>query len=196
MNDTGLDDLLTRSISPLTPSVTHEAALLAQDASLAPRPRRNRPRKRWVIPAVVVGVLAFTGAGTLAAGQLALWPFVAMPEGNVRTTVRVPVNWTTDDGHHEQCGAWLELRNAGPGDREALDAAIRARDWDGFGQRLYDSGTSSVGDPDGEQRVGDMLDPVLIELVRGALPGVLIMGERGERVGLDAFGLSCVPERP
>ena len=106
------------------------------------------------------------------------------------------MNWTTDDGHTENCRAWIELQNAERGDRAALDEAIKARDWTGFGQRLYDEGTWEPNDPDGERRVADQLSSFLQDFARDVLPGVSWLVEPGDTFGVAASGMTCVPEQP
>lgn len=196
MNDTELDDLLERSISPLPPTVTRDAALLAE-ATMPARVRRGRmPRARWFIPVVVFGTLALTAGGSITAIQLSQWPWVTMPAGNIRNAVPIPVDWITDSGHSESCRAWIELRNPGEGDRATLDAAIQKHDWNGFGQKLYDSGTTAADDPDGEVRVGPELHSALGAFTEEALPGVLPFGELGDTVAIDATGSTCRPDNP
>lgn len=196
MNDIELDDLLARSISPLPSTVLRDAGLLAEETMPA-RVRRGRmPRSRWFVPAVVAASLVVTAGASITAIQLSQWPWVTMPEGNIRTTVPIPVDWVTDGGHSESCRAWIELRNPGEGDRAAVDAAIREHDWDGFGQKLYNAGTNVGGDPDGERRVGEGLDPALISFTEHVMPGVLVFGEKGDTVAVDALGMSCRPDNP
>ena len=197
MNDTELDDLLARSAAALPPAVARDAVALAQ-ATAPARIRRGRtPRPRWFVPVVVAGSLALTAGASTTAVQLSQWPWVTMPEGNVRNTVPIPVDWVTDHGHVESCRAWIELRNQDDGDREALDAAIEEHDWNGFGQHLYDTGTTTYPDDlDGERRVGDELDPALFAFTRDALPGVLVFSEPGDTVAIDALGMTCRPDNP
>ena len=195
MNDAELDELLSASIAPLPVLASHEAASLAM-ASMPLRLRRGRmPRPRWLVPVIVAGSLALTGAASITAYQLSVWPWVAIPTGHVRT-IPIPVDFTTDDGHVESCRAYVELRNAGDGDLTALNDSIGDHDWTGFGQQLYDTGAPVMEDPDGESRVGDELLPALIAFTKAAIPGVLGLGEDGEGVAIDALGMSCRPDNP
>jgi hypothetical protein len=196
MNDLELDDLLARSISPLPSTVSREAVLLARETMPA-RVRRGRvPRARWFFPAIVAGALALTAGASLSAVQLSQWPWVTMPANNVRNTVPIPVDWITDSGYSESCRAWIELRNTGDDDRATLDAAIQDYDWDGFGQKIYNAGTNVADDPDGEIRASEQLYPALFAFTKKVLPGVLIFGESGETVAVDALGMSCRADNP
>lgn len=137
MNDTELDELLSASVAPLPVAASHEASSLAV-ASMPSRLQQGRmPRPRWLVPVIVAGSLALSGAASVTAAQLSVWPWVTMPENNVRS-MPIPVDFTTDDGHIESCRGWIELRNWDSADLNALNDAIEAHDWTGFGQQLYD----------------------------------------------------------
>ncbi|WP_168627835.1 MULTISPECIES: hypothetical protein [unclassified Cryobacterium] len=193
MNDDRLDELLSAAIKPMTPAALRETAMLV-DASMPAQLREGRPvRSRWFVPMLVGGSLALTAGAGVAVVEMSHWAGVSMPLENARNTTPIPVNWTTDDGHSETCRAWIELRNPGPGDRAALDEAIEARDWAGFGQHLYDAGKPEPFDPDGERRVADQLSPFLQKFAREVVPGVLWFSEPGDTVGVDAHGMTCVP---
>jgi hypothetical protein len=143
MNDLDLDELLAESIAPLPAPMTREARTMAA-ATKPARIRRGRmPRPRWLIPMIFACSVALTGAASLTAVQLSVWPWVSLPEGFDRT-VRIPVEYTTDEGHVEVCGAYIELRNASASDLAALNAAIDARDWEGFGQAVRPRGIYCV----------------------------------------------------
>ncbi|MDR2998615.1 MAG: hypothetical protein LBU78_10905, partial [Microbacterium sp.] len=125
MNETELDDLLARAAQPLPNAADNLAAAVADDVVRGARPSR---RRRWLIPAVIAGALALTAGASLTAVQLAQWQGVSMPDGNVRSTVPIPLDWVTADGHTEHCGAWIELSDPEQGDRAALDDAIQTHD--------------------------------------------------------------------
>lgn len=193
MNDTGLDDLFSASIAPLPASVTREAISLAVETK-PPRLRRGRmPRRRWMIPVIVVGSL--TAGMSLSTYQLSVWPWVTMPEGNTQT-IPIPVDFTTESGHFESCRAYVELRNWSDSNLAALNDAVRTTDWTGFGQQLYDESATVDDDPDGEKRVGQALTPALFEFTKAAIPGVVVFNEPGKGVGIDAVGMSCRLDNP
>lgn len=190
MKDTELDDLLAASIAPLPASVTQAATVLASETRPARLRRGRMPRPRWFVPVIVLGAVALTGAASITTAELSVWPWVSLPDGYERT-IRIPVEYTTDEGHSENCGAYIELRNAEDGDLAALDASLEARDWTGFGQQLYAQGTAVPGDTDSEERVGNELYPALVEMTKAVLPHVLELGEDGDTVAIGAMGLSC-----
>jgi hypothetical protein len=195
MDDLELDQLLSASIAPLSASVMRETRTLTASTKPARLRRGRMPRPRWAIPVIVAGALALTGAASIATAQLSVWPWVTLPDGFERT-IRIPIEYTTDEGHTEECGAYIELRNAGDRDLAALNAAIHTRDWTGFGQELYERGTVVPDDPDSEMRVSNELYPVLVEMTRAAVPGVLTLGESGDTVAIGAMGLSCRVDTP
>ncbi|QNA92629.1 MULTISPECIES: hypothetical protein [unclassified Microbacterium] len=195
MNERELDELLADSIAPLAPSVGSGATALASVTKPDRLRRGHMPRPRWLMPVIVAGTVALTGAASITTAQLAVWPWVSLPDGFERS-IRIPIEYTTDEGHVEVCGGYVELRNTGAGDLAALDAAIRARDWVGFGQDLYDRGSVVADDPDSELRVGNELYPELVEMTREAIPGVLTLGESGDTVAIGAMGLSCRVDTP
>ncbi|UJP10130.1 hypothetical protein L2X99_17575 [Microbacterium sp. KUDC0406] len=193
MNDTELDELLARAARPLPIAADNLAASVADDVA---RGARSRRRRRWLIPALIAGAFALTAGASLTAIQLAQWQGVSMPEGNVRSTVPIPLEWVTEDGHAERCGAWIELSDPGPGDRTALDDAIRAHDWSGFGQRLYDTGDPVADDPGGEGRTASRLEPELRAFAEQTIPGVRWMEDDAGRTAVTAYGFRCAPDVP
>lgn len=195
MNDTELDDLLAASITPVTASMARESTTLAMETRPARLRRGRMPRPRWFVPVIVAGSVALTGAASITTAQLSVWPWVTLPDGYERTS-RIPVEFVTDSGHVEACGAYVELRNAEDGDLAALDAEIAARDWTGYGQKLYDRGSDVEDDPDGEARVGNELFPDLVAMTKAAVPGVLELEQDGDTVAIGAMGLSCRVDTP
>lgn len=193
MNDNELDDLLERAARPLPIVADNLALVVADSIARGTRPRR---RRRWLIPAIVVGGIALTAGASLTAVQLAEWQGVSMAAGDVRSTVPIPLEWVTDDGHAERCGAWIELQNPRAGDRAVLDAAITEHDWRGFGQDLYDRGTPQPDDPDGEARVGAGLEEQLRGFVSQELPEAEWLSASDDGVAVAAYGFRCTPDVP
>lgn len=193
MNDTELDDLLARAAQPLPIAADNLATAVADEVTRGARPKR---RRRWLIPVVIAGALALTASASLTAVQLAQWQGVSMPAGNVRSTVPIPLDWVTDDGHAERCGAWIELEHPRTGDRAALDAAIAGRDWSGFGQDLYDRGAPQTDDPDGGGRVGAGLEDQLRAFVAQVLPEAAWLPMSGDGVAVAGYGFRCTEDVP
>jgi len=191
MNDTELDELLTSAIAPLPETLTHEARRMA-DAAMPARFRKGKlPRPRWLVPVLVGGALVLTAGTGTAAVTMAHWGLVSMPLDNVRNNVPIPVTWTTETGHVENCQVWIELRNPQVGDRGRLDAAVGSHDWTGFGQTLYDTAPTADDDPDGEIRVGTALTPVIQNFADSVFPGIpWFQGPSGTRA-VDAWGFRC-----
>lgn len=160
------------------------------------RERNQRARRAGrAIPALIGGCLLLTaGAGT-AAIAMSDWAGVSMPVGHIRNMEPIPLSWTTDSGHAEECRVWIELRNPDDSDTVVLDQAIKSRNWAGLGQHLYD--TNIVDDQgDGEQRVADGLEPQVRKFVGEVFPGVawLAGGTPGDKA-VDAWGMTCAPDQ-
>ncbi len=196
MTTTDLDDKLTS----LATSVPESARAEAQRMAAATMPRRllkgHAPRARWVLPAIVGGAVALTaGAGT-ATIAMSHWGAVEMPLGNIRNTEPIPVTWTTESGHVEECRVWVEIRNPEPDDQAVLNRAVSEHDWSGLGQELYDDAPAQEDDPDGEARVGDSLAPGVRAFADATFPGIYWFGQSVDTAAraVDAWGMTCVPE--
>lgn len=192
MNDTELDRLMQSAAAPLPEAATAEAARMAREAMPSRLRRGKAPLPRWLRPAAFAGVaLVLTaGAGTTAY-TMSNFGGVSMPLGNIRNTVPIPVTWTTTSGVTESCNAWIELQNPAPGDPAALDAAVKAHDWAGLGQRLYDQTPPVADDADGQRRVGDGLDPVLQSFAQSTFPGISWFPQSASARGVAASGFRC-----
>lgn len=196
MTTTDLDDKLTSLAAPIPESARAEAHRMAT----ATMPRRLRkghaPRARWMLPIILGSAVALTaGAGT-ATIAMSHWGGVEMPLDNIRNTEPIPVTWTTDSGHVEECRVWVEIRNPQPGDQAALNQAVAEHDWSELGQHLYDDAPAQPDDPDGETRVGDALTPEIRTLADKTFPGIYWFGQGADTAtrAVDAWGMTCVPE--
>lgn len=196
MDTTDLDNMLGSMAEPLPQAAEDEARRVA-GATMPSRLRNGRaPRARWLVPVIVSGAVALTAGVGTAAITMSHWGGVSMPLENVRNNDPIPVHWTTETGHQEECRVWIELRNPSLGDLAVLDAAIVSHDWSGLGQRTYDAVESRPGDPDGESRVSDGIAPVIQTFVGETFPRVDWMGDgtaSSERA-VAAWGMTCVPE--
>lgn len=196
VSDTKLDDLLNSMTAPMPAAAENEARLIGE----ATTPRRlqhgRAPRHPWVLPGLIAGAVALTaGAGT-ATVVMMHWGGVSMPLENIRNNEPIPVSWTTDSGHHEDCRVWIELRNPHQNDPATLDAAIAANDWTALGQRLYDATDPVEDDQDGEARVSEALTPVMQSFADDAFPGIQWFGdpEANDTRAVDAWGMTCQPQ--
>ncbi|MGD9962168.1 MAG: hypothetical protein AB7I40_23210 [Nocardioides sp.] len=142
MNDEDLDVLLGGARQGVSESTAALGRLVAVEAAQTHGPgARSRPRwlRVGVLAPAGIGILALTGAGTLAAYQLSVPPFVSTEPGVERVTDPIPVNYTTDAGTVLECGVWLEFRNVSDAQRANLNAMATDPRWEGFGQRVYDA---------------------------------------------------------
>ena len=142
MNDEDLDVLLDGARQRASEPATALSRLVAVEAAQTHGPRARSWHRRLrvgVLAPAGIGVLALTGAGTLAAYQLSVPPFVSTEPGVERVTDPIPVDYTTDAGTVLDCGLWLEFRNVSDAQRANLDAMATDPMWQGFGQRVYDA---------------------------------------------------------
>lgn len=142
MTDDDLDVLLDGAHQGVSEPAAALGRLVAVEVAQTHCPR-PRSRPRWmrvgILAPVGIGILALTGAGTVAAWQLSVPPFVSTEAGVERVTDPIPVNYTTDAGTVLQCGVWLEFRNISDAQRANLNAMATDPMWEGYGQRVYDA---------------------------------------------------------
>ncbi|MFK4789053.1 hypothetical protein [Microbacterium sp. ZW T5_56] len=151
----------------------------------------------------MIGAVVLTGAASATALGLNSWPFVQLPDGASRTSVPIPLVFTTIDGVHEECGGYVELTQVTPEQVRALNEAIAARDWSGFGQSLYDN---AAGHPDlsnsndGEERMGEEFTRWVPGFVTAIIPRAailpgsdLVLAPPADVPLVQAWGFSCVP---
>ncbi len=194
MNPTELDERLSAMARSVSSEASSQAIRLV-DATM-PRHKRTALRRRWVLPVLAGGAIALTAGAATATAVMSHWAGVSMPLENVRNNEPIPVTWTTETGHTERCRAYIELRNADPGDQAKLDSAITSRDWSGLGQRLFDNARAATDDPDGEIRVSDGLGMELRSFANETFPGVgwLSDAPRPSARAVDAWGMRCSAE--
>ena len=142
MQDDDLDLLLDharRDASTLTAERSRQVAYeIASRQRAKATTWRRRLRAGVVVPAGV-GVMAVMGAGTYAAYQLSIPPFVATEPGVERVTEPIAVDYRTDAGTILDCDLYLEFRDVTPAQRLSLNELSRDPMWRDFGQRTYDS---------------------------------------------------------
>jgi hypothetical protein len=139
VHDDALDHIFDTTNRPLTASavvLAREVASEVAQNSLQRRPR-SRFRRIGILAPVGLGLVALTGAGTYAAYQLSVPPFVETGPGVERVDKPVPIEFVTDSGLRVSCGWWAEFSNVTPFQRDQLNAMAN-RDWRGYGQGRYD----------------------------------------------------------
>lgn len=196
MNSTDLDARLTSMAAPLSDDLERAASDVAVRA-VAERARRRSMRGVRVVLPIVLGsaLLLSAGAGT-ATIAFSHWAGVSMPFENVRNEEPIPLTWTTDAGDVKTCRFWVEFSDPRPDDGERLDAAIRATEWGGIGQRLYDD--ALITDPvdvDGSSAVSHAFRPVLEAFMARHFPDVPWFYETEGDDGrmIIASGMTCMP---
>lgn len=177
MHDEELTTLLERATKHVSPAASTIAGRLAAEVALQRLGRRWTSRgwaQKGILIPVGIGVLAFSGAGTYAAYQLSIPPYVATEPGVERVSDPIPVNYRTDAGRRIDCLAYLEFRDVTAAQRERLNALSANGDWSGYGQRIYN------GLPEANRQVqegpepmlADRVDAELYALALKAVPGI------------------------
>ncbi|MFP1603871.1 hypothetical protein ACLD0U_14410 [Microbacterium sp. 2216-1] len=199
MTRTNLDEALDGMATSLSGSVVSEAERIADETMPKRLSAGRKVRGRWLLPACVAGGVLLTAGASTGVIAMSHWAGVSMPLGNVRNTAPIPVTWVTEDGHAENCRAWIEVRNPHRGDDATLDDAIVSHNWTGLGQHLYDTEPPREGDSDGESRVALGLEPILRAFVQQTFDDIHWLSE-GHRAGplpdsdartVDAMGMIC-----
>ncbi|MGZ6772170.1 MAG: hypothetical protein ACXVGA_06530 [Mycobacteriaceae bacterium] len=138
MHDDELEHIFDTTNRPLTTSAVVLAREVASEVAQIGVPRRARHRS-WrigILAPVGLGLVALTGAGTYAAYQLSVPPFVATDPGVERVAKPVPIEFVTDSGMRVSCGWWAEFKNVTPLQRDQLNAMGTNREWRGYGQGM------------------------------------------------------------
>ena len=184
MHDEELTALLERAKEHVSPAASTIGGRLAAEVAERELGRRWSPR-RWARKGILIpvgmGVLAFSGAGTYAAYQLTIPPYVATEPGVERVSNPVPVNYRTDAGRRIDCLAYLEFRDVTPLQRRQLDALSTDGDWSGYGQRIYDGlpGAHRQAQDGPEPMLADRVDDDLYARALQAAPGVAFRTDDG-----------------
>ena len=149
-------------------------------AERADRPRRRRKALLIALP------IALLGAGALTAGGVAVASF------DWSTKIDIPIHYTTDTGRSFECTVIVKSGAALDLDALSIGNALRARDWSGIGQKIYDRALSHPHVlQEGES--SDNLDEIswydaLFELVPGPQPLGWGFGASSLSVGSDCTG--------
>ena len=205
MHDTEFDELLHRSIEPLAPAVVEEVYRVADAA--APQWKPGKPWHKMF--RFKVGLLTLGGAIVLTGGagyayySMTHWSGVELKQGFVRNNEPIRVSFIDENGVTQNCRSYLTLGHAEPGDGAVLDEAIVAHDWEGLGQRLYDSAESvsteesALGITDA-YRITDLVFAELEDFVKDVFPGINWISEaaihgQGHLTGryVDEVGIDC-----
>lgn len=177
MHDEELTALLERAKKHVSPAASTIGGRLAAEVAERQLGRRWSPRgwaRKGILIPVGIGVLAFVGAGTYAAYQLTIPPYVATGPGVERVSDPIAVNYRTDAGRRIDCLAYLEFRDVTPIQRRQLNAMSTNGNWSGYGQRIYDrlpAANRQVQDGP-EQLLGDRVFVDLYAHALKAAPGV------------------------
>lgn len=147
MNDDDLDKLLRRSAPPAVSRVPRIAAELqsvtAAAEKLGVRTRRRQLAWGLVVPAIMAPVAAFGLTGGV--------------ESRMVPDLALPIEFTTESGDQIECSieyfngelAWVEVNS------NAVDF-LKAQNWDGIGQQIYDRASQKVSTNDPDILAGTM----------------------------------------
>ncbi len=208
MNDDELDRRLAgvreRTTLRTAADALHElgglAAAVAHAESAGPAERRTPApppaRGMWAL-GLTAAAVTLTAGTTVTAFFLGVPPFQSVPSGTVRTAQSIPLDYETSNSVEIRCRMFLEFERAGSADVEAVDVAIRSRDWSGFGQSLYDAQADL---PDAPTDSLNPQDPVVnaatdavYVFAATVLPGLGRFGEDRDGPTLSGIATTCVP---
>lgn len=184
MHDDDLDVLLEQARTDVAGRSVALSRLVALEAAQQHRTRSTSWRRwlrRGVLVPVGVGALALTGAGTYAAHQLSVPPYVATEPGVERVGDAIQVDYTTDAGTVLDCNLYLEFRDVSPDQRAHLEAMSEDPRWRGLGQRVYDAlPRKNRAVQDGPEPLwADRVDKQVYEQALREVPGLVFRGPAG-----------------
>ncbi len=141
MHDDELEHIFESTNRPLTTSAVALAREVASEAAqnAVQRRPRHRFRRIGILAPVGLGLVALMGAGTYAAYQLSVPPFVETGPGVERVDKPVPIDFVTDSGLRVNCDWWAEFSNVTALQRDQLNAMSTNHDWRGYGQAIYEA---------------------------------------------------------
>jgi hypothetical protein len=190
-DDPRLDALLAHAAMTPQPSLAADAELarLAHDVGRATAPRSRAPRNIRAIAIAVLIIGAATGGAAVIDRWLEQPPYQGLPEGWSRTTAWMPLDFTTVDGHESRCRTYVDFVQISDDDLAAVNAAIEAYDWDGFGQRAYDALPPLYAEQpyyEAEFAVVEATQPVMEEIV-----GSVVTTSAGDIPQTGAYASTC-----
>lgn len=142
MHDNDLDILLDDARLDASTSMADRSRQVAKEI-VRREQHKTKSWRRWLRGGVIVpvglGVATVMGAGTYAAYQLSIPPFVSTEPGVERVTEPIAVDYRTDAGTVLACNLYLEFRDVTSEQSLSLNELSKDPMWHGFGQRTYDS---------------------------------------------------------
>lgn len=153
----------------------------------------RRPRRRWVVPWVVGGVVVLAGAGTTAAYQLSVPPFQTLEQGVERTASGIPVDYINYRDRPVHCEAFIEFTEVTDQQREQINTLATGTDWTGYGQHLLDSIPATERDniDDESTALSRALNADLTERTLRAVPALDAPDPAAEGPRLTGSSMSC-----
>lgn len=145
--------------------------------------------------AVTAGALLTAGT-TLSAYYLQIPPFQGLPDGFIRTSESIPLNYVEDDGSEIRCRIFLEFERTDQSTVDRVDAAIAEHDWSAFGQDLYDSNPELPDLPADNLGPGDIMGPAgaaAEDFANDVVPDVGGLGTRPDGPAVGAIAATCLP---
>ncbi len=134
-------------------------------------PLRRRRGRRTIAAGALAGVVALSGAGTLAAHQLSVPPFQTLEEGIERAKTPVTVEYVNSLGQTVKCLAFIEYSNLSSEQRATIESVLQDEQWEGYGQRTLDSlGIPTASPNEQNQRLFNVVTNDLWQAAHRALP--------------------------
>ncbi len=185
MHDDDLDLLLDHARRDASTRTVERSRQVAHEIA-ARHLGKARTGRRWLRAGVLLpvgaGLAAVMGAGTYAASQLSIPPYVATEPGVERVTDPIAVDYRTDAGTVLDCDLYLEFRDVTPAQRLSLNELSKDPEWRGLGQRTYDAlpaKNRAVQDGPEELWSDRINETVYAEALRST-PGLTFRGPTGD----------------
>lgn len=197
LDDAALDQRLAPWPEPgqLVPGETLDNLVMATrvEALEATLTGARNPKKRWVVPWVVGGVVVLAGAGTTAAYQLGVPPFQTLEQGIERTARGIPVDYINHRDRAVHCEAFIEFTEVTNQQRQQINTLATGTDWTGYGQRLVDSIPATERDnlDDESQALSRLVDADLTERTLRTVPALGAPNPTAEGPRLTGSSMSC-----
>lgn len=190
MKDEELDLLLARSAPTPPDEAVRTAVLMARD-STAPRRPPSRWRRFGKIAGVSAGGALLIAAGTTAAYQLSIPPFVTVDAGTVRIG-GIPVEYTNSLGRRVDCLAYMDFRNIDDAQRGKLRGVAKSPEWSGYGDRVLDQLNIPEASPEAQnEAIFDVVQSDLVQRARQAVPEMVVFEQESSAPDYHGTALSC-----
>ena len=198
MTDDELDERLAAARARTQIPSLHGAVVNVARSIAASSPRGGR-RPRLILGLGLAGAaIALTAGTTTTAYYLGIPPFQSLPDGALRTTESIPLDYVTDDAIEIRCSIFLEFENVDAAEVATVDEAIATHDWADFGQDLYAAQGALPPTPrdslNPQEEVSGAALEAVYDFAASSIPDLRLLGDgAASDPRLSAVATTCVP---